>query len=272
MGHRWKRCLWTGRRRTRRPWGRPRPVAHRWRPSRRRPPRRHPRQAGFGFEVDTRLSRPDGTPALGRTGTITTPHGADPAPRRSSPSAPRPRSSPCCPESMKELGAQAVLANAYHLYLQPGADIAGRGRRPGRVHELARAHVHRLRRFPGDEPGLRVQEGHRHEGSGQLRPGRRGRPRQGAPGPRGRGRRLVQVATSTATCTASPRRSPWTSSTKSARTSCSRSTSCTTLQNSRGYQEESAGAHPALGRALHHRALPADRRARGPSRTRRCSG
>ena len=27
------------------------------------------------------------------------------------------------PETMKELGAQAVLANAYHLYLQPGADI-----------------------------------------------------------------------------------------------------------------------------------------------------
>ena len=27
------------------------------------------------------------------------------------------------PEAMKDLGAQAVLANAYHLYLQPGADI-----------------------------------------------------------------------------------------------------------------------------------------------------
>ncbi|WP_193046781.1 tRNA guanosine(34) transglycosylase Tgt [Mycolicibacterium baixiangningiae] len=27
------------------------------------------------------------------------------------------------PETMKELGAQAVLANAYHLYLQPGSDI-----------------------------------------------------------------------------------------------------------------------------------------------------
>jgi queuine tRNA-ribosyltransferase len=27
------------------------------------------------------------------------------------------------PETMKELGAQAVLANAYHLYLQPGAEI-----------------------------------------------------------------------------------------------------------------------------------------------------
>lgn len=27
------------------------------------------------------------------------------------------------PENMKELGAQAVLANAYHLYLQPGSDV-----------------------------------------------------------------------------------------------------------------------------------------------------
>ncbi len=27
------------------------------------------------------------------------------------------------PETMKDIGAQAVLANAYHLYLQPGADI-----------------------------------------------------------------------------------------------------------------------------------------------------
>ena len=27
------------------------------------------------------------------------------------------------PEAMKEVGAQAILANAYHLYLQPGPDI-----------------------------------------------------------------------------------------------------------------------------------------------------
>jgi queuine tRNA-ribosyltransferase len=27
------------------------------------------------------------------------------------------------PEALSALGAQAVLANAYHLYLQPGADI-----------------------------------------------------------------------------------------------------------------------------------------------------
>ncbi len=27
------------------------------------------------------------------------------------------------PEAMGELGAQALLANAYHLYLQPGHDL-----------------------------------------------------------------------------------------------------------------------------------------------------
>ena len=27
------------------------------------------------------------------------------------------------PESMQQLGAQAILANAYHLYLQPGPDV-----------------------------------------------------------------------------------------------------------------------------------------------------
>ncbi|MEX1209737.1 MAG: tRNA guanosine(34) transglycosylase Tgt [Candidatus Nanopelagicales bacterium] len=31
------------------------------------------------------------------------------------------------PESLRALGAQAVLANAYHLYLQPGADIINEG-------------------------------------------------------------------------------------------------------------------------------------------------
>ncbi len=45
----------------------------------------------------------------------------------------------------------------------------------------------------------------------------------------------------------------------------------TTLQNSRGYQEESLERTRPLGRALHHRALPAYRRAGGQARTRRCS-
>ena len=30
------------------------------------------------------------------------------------------------PESLKELGSQAVLANAYHLYLQPGSELIDR--------------------------------------------------------------------------------------------------------------------------------------------------
>ena len=45
----------------------------------------------------------------------------------------------------------------------------------------------------------------------------------------------------------------------------------TTLQNSRGYQEESLERTRALGRALPHRALPAHRRARRKGRTRRSS-
>src|ERR1700739_996477 len=62
-------------------------------------------------------------------------------PRRSSPSAPRRPSRRCCPRPSKTLartraparratpsppkarGRKAVLANAYHLYLQPGPEI-----------------------------------------------------------------------------------------------------------------------------------------------------
>jgi len=82
----------------------------------------HPRQDEFGFEVGTRLSRPDGTPALGRTGTITTPHGQIRTPAFITVGT-KATVKTVLPESVKEFGAQAVLANAYHLYLQPGADV-----------------------------------------------------------------------------------------------------------------------------------------------------
>ncbi len=58
----------------------------------------------------------------GRTGVIHTPHGKIHTPAfvavgtKASVKA-------VLPETMRELGAQAVLANAYHLYLQPGPDI-----------------------------------------------------------------------------------------------------------------------------------------------------
>ena len=60
--------------------------------------------------------------ARGRSGVIHTPHGDICTPAfiavgtKASVKA-------VLPETMRELGAQAVLANAYHLYLQPGADI-----------------------------------------------------------------------------------------------------------------------------------------------------
>jgi queuine tRNA-ribosyltransferase len=60
--------------------------------------------------------------ALGRTGTIETPHGQIRTPAFV-PVGTRATVKAVLPEQMAELGAQALLANAYHLYLQPGADI-----------------------------------------------------------------------------------------------------------------------------------------------------
>ena len=60
--------------------------------------------------------------ALGRTGTITTPHGEIRTPAFI-PVGTRATVKAVLPEAMADLGAQALLANAYHLYLQPGADI-----------------------------------------------------------------------------------------------------------------------------------------------------
>ncbi|CAN5366428.1 tRNA guanosine(34) transglycosylase Tgt [soil metagenome] len=71
----------------------------------------------FSFAIDSRL---EGT--LGRTGVISTPHGEIRTPAFI-PVGTRATVKAVLPESMSDLGAQALLANAYHLYLQPGADI-----------------------------------------------------------------------------------------------------------------------------------------------------
>ena len=57
-----------------------------------------------------------------RAGTINTPHGPIQTPAFI-PVGTKATVKSVMPESMAELGAQALLANAYHLYLQPGADI-----------------------------------------------------------------------------------------------------------------------------------------------------
>ena len=59
---------------------------------------------------------------LGRTGTIRTPHGDIQTPAFIAVGT-QATVKAVLPETMKEIGAQAVLANAYHLYLQPGPDI-----------------------------------------------------------------------------------------------------------------------------------------------------
>ncbi len=72
---------------------------------------------GFGFRVGTVL--PGGR---GRTGLITTPHGDIRTPAFIAVGT-KATVKAVTPVQVTEIGAQAVLANAYHLFLQPGPDI-----------------------------------------------------------------------------------------------------------------------------------------------------
>lgn len=74
------------------------------------------------FEIQERLpAGPDGS-SLGRAGIITTPHGEICTPAFT-PVGTKATVKAVLPETMRELGAQVILANAYHLYLQPGSEI-----------------------------------------------------------------------------------------------------------------------------------------------------
>ncbi|MCW5954214.1 MAG: tRNA-guanine transglycosylase, partial [Propionibacteriaceae bacterium] len=83
----------------------------------------HPREGGdpthppFAFQADA--VRPNGR---GRTGVIHTPHGEIRTPAFIAVGT-KATVKAVLPESIAAVGAQAVLANAYHLYLQPGSDI-----------------------------------------------------------------------------------------------------------------------------------------------------
>ena len=70
----------------------------------------------FGFEVAVRSG------GRARTGTIHTPHGDIRTPAFI-PVETKASVKAVLPEAMADLGAQALLANAYHLYLQPGSDL-----------------------------------------------------------------------------------------------------------------------------------------------------
>ena len=88
-------------------------------------------EVSFGFTIESRLdpgSRTRSPYSLGqgsvhgRTGVIRTPHGDIQTPAFI-PVGTKATVKAVRPEEMRELGAQALLANAYHLYLQPGADL-----------------------------------------------------------------------------------------------------------------------------------------------------
>jgi queuine tRNA-ribosyltransferase len=71
----------------------------------------------FSFQVKSSLPN-----RLGRSGVITTAHGQIKTPAFI-PVGTKATLKSVLPESITDFGAQAVLANAYHLYLQPGPEI-----------------------------------------------------------------------------------------------------------------------------------------------------
>jgi queuine tRNA-ribosyltransferase len=70
----------------------------------------------FGFEIIKKFGR------LGRAGEITTPHGDIETPAYVTVGTKATVKS-LTPEMLNEIGAQVVLANTYHLYLQPGSEL-----------------------------------------------------------------------------------------------------------------------------------------------------
>lgn len=72
----------------------------------------------FSFKIDKKL----GGKTLARTGTIKTPHGSIKTPAFIVVGTAATVKA-MTPEQVKGVGAQAVLTNAYHLYLRPGHKI-----------------------------------------------------------------------------------------------------------------------------------------------------
>ena len=71
----------------------------------------------FSFKIQKRLDK-----KLGRAGLLTTPHGVIETPAFVTVGT-KATVKAVTPEMLKSLGAQVVLANTYHLYLQPGDEL-----------------------------------------------------------------------------------------------------------------------------------------------------
>ena len=98
----------------------------------------------FGFKVEKEISDSN---LNGRTGVITTPHGEIKTPAFI-PVGTKATVKSVLPESMADLGAQAILANAYHLYLQPGPETVDAAGGPRQIYELVWSNIYRQRWLP----------------------------------------------------------------------------------------------------------------------------
>jgi queuine tRNA-ribosyltransferase len=79
--------------------------------------------SAISFSIEARgLPRADGTPSPARAGILTTPHGVIKTPAFV-PVGTKAAIKGILPEQLVKLGAQVVLANTYHLYLQPGEKV-----------------------------------------------------------------------------------------------------------------------------------------------------
>lgn len=74
------------------------------------------------FSIEKRLAQKDGTPTLGRAASLKTPHGTILTPAFS-PVGTKATVKSMTIDQIRSIGASVVLANTYHLYLQPGPDI-----------------------------------------------------------------------------------------------------------------------------------------------------
>ena len=74
-------------------------------------------ETGFKYEIKHAAEK-----GLARVGTITTPHGEIQTPAFI-PGGTKATVKSVLPGAMEDLGSQALLSNAYHLYLQPGPDV-----------------------------------------------------------------------------------------------------------------------------------------------------
>ena len=75
----------------------------------------------ISFKIEKKMPN-----ALGRAGVLTTPHGVINTPAFVTVGT-KATVKALTPEQVKELGAQVVLANTYHLYLEPGEEIMREG-------------------------------------------------------------------------------------------------------------------------------------------------